>query len=184
MDADRIFFTTFDSPAGELVVGASSRGCCLVEYVERGGLEKIKYWTRQRYNLDMVECDNPLLDRVEEELRSYFSGSLRSFSFPLDLQGTEFEQSVWRQLLAISYGQRTTYAELARRVNKPKAFRAVGRANGSNPLAIVVPCHRVVQSGGGMGGYGGGIWRKEFLLGLEMRVMLCSDTSAYRLTAE
>ncbi len=184
MDAGRIFVTTFDSPAGELVVGASSRGCCLVEYVERGGLEKIKSWTRRRYHLEMVEGEIPLLQRVEEELRSYFSGSLRLFSFPLDLQGTAFEQSVWQELLAISYGRRTTYAELARRVNKPKAFRAVGRANGSNPLAIVVPYHRVVQTGGGMGGYGGGIWRKEFLLDLEMQVMLSSDASRDHLTVE
>ena len=184
MDGDRIFFTTFDSPVGELIVGASSRGCCLVEYVERGGLEKIKSWTRRRYKLETVERKNALLDKMEEELRSYFSGSLRSFSFPLDLQGTVFEQSVWQELLAIPYGQRKTYMDLAKRVNKPKAFRAVGRANGSNPLAIVVPCHRVVQTGGGMGGYGGGIWRKEFLLDLEMQVMLSSDATRHRLTVE
>ena len=184
MAADKIFFATFDSPLGELVVGVSSRGCSLVEFVERGGLERIKAWTQRRYGLEMVERESALLDTVEEALKSYFTGSVRLFSFPLDLQGTAFEKSVWQQLLAIPYGQTKTYSDLARLVDKPKAFRAVGRANGSNPLAIVVPCHRVVQTGGGMGGYGGGIWRKEFLLDLEKQVMLSSDAQRHHLTVE
>jgi len=174
MNADRISFTTIESPVGELVAGTSSRGCCLLEFVDRGGLEKITSQIQRRYKLDIVEGGNSLLEDVEKQLESYFSGSLCSFSFPLDLQGTRFEKSVWQELLAIPYGETTSYGELAKLIENPLAFRAVGRANGNNPLAIVVPCHRVVQKGGGMGGYGGGVWRKEFLLDLERQVVLSS----------
>ena len=167
MRENRINFTIVDSPVGKLVLGVSSRGCCLVEFEDRGGIEKIKSRTQQRYKIELLESTNQLLERVEKELNEYFSGTLNSFSVPLDLQGTRFEQSVWQELLSIPYGQTRTYGEIAKSVQKPLAFQAVGRANGSNPVAIVVPCHRVIQKGGGMCGYGGGVWRKKFLLALE-----------------
>ena len=167
MRENRINFTIVDSPVGKLVLGVSSRGCCLVEFEDRGGIEKIKSRTQQRYKIELLESTNQLLERVEKELNEYFSGTLNSFSVTLDLQGTRFEQSVWQELLSIPYGQTRTYGEIAKSVQKPLAFQAVGRANGSNPVAIVVPCHRVIQKGGGMCGYGGGVWRKKFLLALE-----------------
>ena len=170
MKADKISFTIVDSPIGELVLGVSGGGCCVVEFVERGGLEKIKSQTQQRYKLEMKECQSLQLDDVKKELRGYFSGRLQIFSIPMDLQGTEFEKMVWQELLSIPYGETRTYGEIARLVGNPLAFQAVGGANGHNPLAIVVPCHRVLQKGGGMCGYGGGIWRKKFLLDLESNV--------------
>ena len=172
MKANRISFTIINSPLGELVLGVTNRGCCLVEFVGRGGLEAIKTQTRRRYKLELVEGENRLLTAVEQELSSYFSGTSRSFSVPLDLQGTRFEQNVWRELLSIPYGQTRTYGEIAELVRRPLAYQAVGRANGHNPVAIVVPCHRVIQKGGGMCGYGGGVWRKEFLLDLEKNASL------------
>lgn len=167
MRTDEISFTIVDSPIGELVLGVSSRGCCLVEFVDRGGLEKIKSQTQKRHKLELTENANPLLNDVEKELNDYFSGTLYSFSVPLDLPGTRFQQNVWQELLSIPYGQTRTYGQIAKSIRQPLAFQAVGRANGSNPLAIIVPCHRVIQKGGGMCGYGGGVWRKEFLLGFE-----------------
>lgn len=167
MLSDSILFKIIDSPIGELVLGVSDRGCCLVEFADRGGLESIKSQTRKRYKLGLVEGEHPLLDDVEKELGSYFSGDLREFSFSMDLTGTTFEEAVWSELLSIPYGQTRTYGDIARSVSRPLAFQAVGRANGRNPLAIVVPCHRVIQKGGGMCGYGGGVWRKKFLLNLE-----------------
>jgi O-6-methylguanine DNA methyltransferase len=160
-------YQIIESPVGELIIGGSEAGCCLVEYVDRGGSDTIRSRTERRYGGVMVETKSALLSFVQDELDRYFSGCLRRFSFPLDMKGSPFERSVWDALLAIPYGGTTTYGDIARTVGKPLATRAVGRANGANPLAIVVPCHRVIQSDGGMRGYGGGIWRKEALLNLE-----------------
>ena len=101
------------------------------------------------------------------ELEQYFSGSRREFSFPLDLRGTDFQLACWRALLAIPYGKTRTYSDIARAVSKPNAFRAVGMANNRNPIAIVVPCHRVIASDGTLCGYGGGLGLKRKLLELE-----------------
>src|SRR6202030_2498256 len=101
------------------------------------------------------------------ELEEYFAGKRREFSFPLDLRGTDFQRACWRALLAIPYGETRTYADIARAVGKPNAFRAVGMANNRNPIAIVVPCHRVIASDGTLCGYGGGLDVKRKLLELE-----------------
>ncbi len=101
------------------------------------------------------------------ELEEYFAGKRREFTFPLDLRGTDFQQACWRALLAIPYGETRTYADIARAVGKPNAFRAVGMANNRNPIAIVVPCHRVIASDGTLCGYGGGLDVKRRLLELE-----------------
>jgi methylated-DNA-[protein]-cysteine S-methyltransferase len=98
---------------------------------------------------------------------SYFEGSLREFSLPLQINGTAFQEQVWQALLEIPYGQMRSYADIAQRVGQPKGVRAVGRANGDNRISIIVPCHRVVGSGGELTGYGGGLWRKKYLLSLE-----------------
>src|SRR5205807_107470 len=102
-----------------------------------------------------------------EELTQYFAGSLTRFTAPLDLKGSLFELAVWRELLAIPYGVTSSYGALAAKLGKPGASRAVGRANGANMAAIVVPCHRVIEANGQLRGYGGGLWRKRALLELE-----------------
>jgi O-6-methylguanine DNA methyltransferase len=107
------------------------------------------------------------LDRLQSELASYFAGSLRKFSVSLAYPGTAFQRRVWEQLLTIPYGQTRSYEDLAIALGDRKAVRAVGRANGLNRISIVIPCHRVVNKDGGLGGYGGGLRRKEFLLDLE-----------------
>ncbi len=101
------------------------------------------------------------------QLRAYFDGQRTEFQIPMKLDGTDFQQRVWTQLCAIPYGETISYGELARRVDNPKASRAVGLANGRNPIAVIVPCHRVIASNGGLGGYGGGLDRKTWLLDLE-----------------
>lgn len=171
MHQDRIVFKIVDSPIGDIVLGATGRGCCLVEFVDRGGLETIKSQTKKRYKLDLVEGNNPQLDALQDELHGYFAGTLRAFTIPVDLRGSRFEAAVWQELLSIPYGHTTTYGEIAKSTQRPLAYQAVGRANGRNPLAIVVPCHRVLQKGGGLCGYGGGVWRKKFLLDLEAKAV-------------
>jgi methylated-DNA-[protein]-cysteine S-methyltransferase len=110
---------------------------------------------------------NELLDQAEDQLRAYFAGKLRQFHIPLDMQGTDFQKQVWRQLQEIPYGETRSYRQIAAAIGRPNAVRAVGAANGSNPLAIVVPCHRVIGSSGKLTGYGGGLPLKKRLLELE-----------------
>ncbi|SFF03389.1 methylated-DNA-[protein]-cysteine S-methyltransferase [Chitinophaga sp. CF118] len=103
------------------------------------------------------------------ELEAYFAGTLETFTFPIEQQGTPFQQSVWQQLIAIPYGHTISYLQLAKRINNPKSIRAVGTTNGKNQLVIVVPCHRVIGSNGSLVGFGGGLWRKKWLLDHEMK---------------
>ena len=110
---------------------------------------------------------HPLLQQAVQQLDAYFAGLLRNFELPLDTVGTEFQHRVWRGLLAIPFGRTSSYAELAHQIGNPKAVRAVGAANGRNPIAIVVPCHRVIGAAGALVGYAGGLERKRFLLALE-----------------
>lgn len=111
--------------------------------------------------------ETPLLSRASKEIDEYLSGTRRAFSLPLNPQGTPFEQEVWRALLTIPYGETRTYGEIAKAVGRPKACRAVGRANGLNPISIFIPCHRVVGKNGTLTGYAGGLQLKEQLLQLE-----------------
>lgn len=113
--------------------------------------------------------------RVARELRDYFAGKRNHFTFPVRPAGTDFNQRVWQELARIPYGETCTYGELARRIGRPKAARAVGTANGRNPIPIVLPCHRVVASGGKLGGYGGGLELKRKLLELEGRYKTVKD---------
>src|SRR5712691_634496 len=114
--------------------------------------------------------DDEVLAETARQLGAYFAGELTTFDLPLDLDGTGFQQTVWAGLREIPYGETISYSELARRIGQPTASRAVGLANGRNPVSIVVPCHRVVGSNGSLTGYGGGLPRKHFLLALEQRV--------------
>jgi len=110
-----------------------------------------------------------VLESCQEQLNDYFAGKLVSFDLPLKPEGTEFQQKVWTELLKIPYGETITYMELAVRLGDIKAIRAVGTANGRNPIAIIIPCHRVIGAGNKLTGYAGGIWRKKALLELEMK---------------
>ncbi len=155
------------SPLGNLVAAATTDGVCLLEFVDRRGLECQFVTLRKRLGGPIMPGRNKHLDRLADELKRYFAGSLTKFSVPLVTRGTPFQESVWRQLCVIPFGETRSYESLARSVGRPGAVRAVGTANGANRIAIVVPCHRVVRKSGALGGYGGGLWRKEFLLDLE-----------------
>jgi methylated-DNA-[protein]-cysteine S-methyltransferase len=122
--------------------------------------------------------DHPVLAEAARQLHEYFAGVRTRFDLPLALQGTPFQRRVWDALLEIPYGTTCSYAELARGIGAPKAVRAAGSANGANPIPIVVPCHRVIASGGGLGGYGGGLDRKQFLLALERQASTTARNSS------
>ena len=167
--------TTVNSPIGPLFLAASAQGLVALEFDARSpGQQTIRPNPRdlrqkkekEKKGYEIVEGPRQL-QAYATELEEYFAGKRREFKFPLDLRGTDFQQSCWRALLAIPYGETRTYADIARAVGKPTAFRAVGMANNRNPIAIVVPCHRVIASDGTLCGYGGGLDIKRKLLELE-----------------
>jgi O-6-methylguanine DNA methyltransferase len=163
--------TVFESPVGALFLAASARGLVALEFDLRlPGQQTIRPNPRDL----RAESKGVRFENSESEMRAYvreldeyFSGGRRQFSVPLDLRGTEFQLACWKALIAIPYGETRTYADIARSVNRPTGFRAVGMANNRNPIAIVVPCHRVIASDGTLCGYGGGLDIKRKLLELE-----------------
>jgi AraC family transcriptional regulator of adaptative response/methylated-DNA-[protein]-cysteine methyltransferase len=167
---DCIVIDWTESPVGPLVLGAKSDGICLLEFSHPERLPKQLGLLKKVFQCPVVPGQHKFLDQLKKELADYFAGSLTEFRVPITLQGTPFQESVWNGLLEIPYAQTQSYEGLAQAVGQPRASRAVGRANGQNRIAIVVPCHRVVNKNGKMGGYGGGLWRKQFLLELEQRV--------------
>ncbi len=164
-----IVTTTIESPIGPLVAGATDQGICLLEFADRRALQKQVATLRKRVSGNVIPGTNEHLTQLSAELVDYFDGRRRVFTVPLVAPGTEFQQSVWRELQRIPCGQTRSYEQLAATIGRPGAQRAVGRANGDNRIAIVIPCHRVVRSDGHLCGYGGGLWRKRFLLDLEQR---------------
>lgn len=158
-DRTTIYFFVMQSPVGPLLIAATEKGLRLLQFF-RG-----KH-PRPAANEEWIESRKQLRS-YEEQIDSYFRGELREFTFPLDLVGTSFQKDCWQALLKIPYGKTRTYAEIAREIGRPQAFRAVGQANHDNPIAIVVPCHRVVGANGTLTGYGGGLGTKEKLLLLE-----------------
>jgi len=161
-----VTMTEIDSPVGVLVAGATERGLCLLEFRDREILETQIAKVRARVG-PTESGSQPLLEQVRRELDEYFRGCRRAFSVPLVYPGTPFQYKVWNALLAIPYGETISYEELARRVGSPSGQRAAGHANGQNPIALIIPCHRVINKDGKLGGYGGGLWRKRILLGIE-----------------
>lgn len=148
-----------ESPAGPLIIAA-----------DHTGLRHIEFHQNRRHPADRADWrggDNDVLQATEAQLEEYFSGTRRCFDLPLSPHGTEFQLGVWQELARIPYGETISYAQLAQRVGKPMASRAVGAANGRNPLPIVLPCHRVIGADGALTGFGGGLPLKEFLLRLE-----------------
>jgi O-6-methylguanine DNA methyltransferase len=163
--------TIFKSPIGPLFLAASDRGLVALEFdVRRPGQQTIRPNPRDlrtESNTRKFAESPEVLRPYVQELNEYFAGKRREFTFPLDLRGTDFQVACWRALLKIPYGETRTYADIARAVDSPRGFRAVGMANNRNPIAIVVPCHRVIASDGTLCGYGGGLDIKRKLLELE-----------------
>lgn len=166
-ESDCIYLSWLESPLGPLILGANAKGLCLLEFSDRRMLETQFKVLRARFNCALLPGENVHIKTLKDELARYFAGKLKRFSVPLIHPGTAFQENVWRNLLRIPYGETCSYEDLARAVGSPKAVRAVGTANGCNRMAIVIPCHRVVNKGGKLGGYGGGLWRKQALLDLE-----------------
>ena len=153
-----VFYTTFESPVGPLLLAGDSNALRLVSF------ESSKHAAPPRPDWNQ---NGAAFAEVIRQLQAYFRGELEEFDVPLAMEGTEFQIRVWNALRTIPYGETISYAQLARRIGNPKAVRAVGLANGSNPIPIIVPCHRVIGSDGSLTGFGGGLSTKKKLLELE-----------------
>ncbi|MEE8170909.1 MAG: methylated-DNA--[protein]-cysteine S-methyltransferase [Phycisphaerae bacterium] len=165
-----IYTTTMESPIGPLHLGATDDAVCLVEFGDRRGLETQIAVMQKRFGCAVVPGRNARIEQLTHQFAAYFEGTRTRFDVPLEFPGTQFQRTVWKRLLKIPIGETLSYEALAQSVGRPGAQRAVGRANGDNRIAIVIPCHRVVNKNGKLGGYGGGLWRKQFLLDHERRV--------------
>lgn len=162
-----ITVTRLESPLGMLFAGAVDEGVCLLEFADRRTVENELDDLKRLLDAAALPGTHPLLDKLAVELEEYFSGARKQFTLPLVMPGRPFQKSVWDQLRSIPYGETRSYKEQAAAIGNPDATRAAASANGQNRIAIVVPCHRVIGSDGSLTGYGGGVWRKRWLLDLE-----------------
>lgn len=155
--------TYIDTTLGRMVAVADQSKLYLLEFVGRKGLSE-ELQQLQHLGFSITEGEAAPLLSIALELQSYFAGEISEFTTPYRVFGTVFQQQVWQALCTIPFGQTRTYAQQAQLLGRPKAYRAVANANGANQLALIIPCHRVVASGGGLGGYGGGVELKRWLL--------------------
>jgi len=153
-----------ETPLGPMLAIAGHEGLELLEFVDRRALETELRELARKWKRAIVPGDHPVLRQTEQQLREYFAGTRREFDVPLKFEGSPFQIKAWQALCAIPYGETRSYADMARSIGSPGAVRAIGRANGQNRLCIVIPCHRVIQADGSLCGYGGGRWRKQWLL--------------------
>lgn len=154
-NATHLYARIITTPIGNMIAIADQDALISLDFTEK--------------SIENKHYDHPLLTQLEIELNQYFRGERKIFTLPLNPTGTLFQKKTWETLLTIPYGETLSYAAEAKRFGNPKAVRAVANANGRNPISILIPCHRVIATGGGLGGYSGGLWRKEFLLDLEKK---------------
>jgi AraC family transcriptional regulator of adaptative response/methylated-DNA-[protein]-cysteine methyltransferase len=156
-----------ETPLGTMFAGAVSEGVCLLEFTDRKMLETEFVMLARSLNAVIIQGENDHFNLLEQQLEEYFEGKRKSFSVPLFMPGSAFQQAVWAALRSIPFGETRTYTQQASAIAKPAAVRAVANANGLNKISILIPCHRVIGADGNLTGYGGGLWRKQWLLNLE-----------------
>jgi AraC family transcriptional regulator, regulatory protein of adaptative response / methylated-DNA-[protein]-cysteine methyltransferase len=169
-DAACLWARRMETPLGTMLALADDAGLRLLEFVDRRGLERELAGLRRRLKCAIVPGNHAILDQTAAQLAEYFAGKRTGFTIPLSPVGSEFQGRVWSELGRIPPGHTRSYAEMARRLGIPKGPRAIGRANGSNMLALVIPCHRVINADGTLNGYAGGLWRKQRLLEHERKI--------------
>jgi AraC family transcriptional regulator of adaptative response/methylated-DNA-[protein]-cysteine methyltransferase len=161
----KIRYTIVDCSLGKFLIGATERGICAITFASSEA--QVKAALRREYPSAEIVLDDKGLQRWASAFLKYLQGQHSRLDLPLDIQGTAFQQRVWKELQRIPYGQTRSYSEIAQAIGQPKAVRAVARACAANPVPILIPCHRVIRKNGALGGYSGGIARKRALLMLE-----------------
>ena len=161
---DCLFAHWIETPLGPMLALADDRGLALLEFVDRRGLERELQALSKKFGRSILPGTHRYLEQIDAELNAYFAGRSLSFATPIAMNGSPFQRAVWKALLEIPPGATRSYGNIAAAIGMPAAVRAVGRANGDNPLSLIVPCHRVIGADGTLTGYGGGLWRKAWLL--------------------
>lgn len=156
-----------ETPLGTMIACATNKGICLLEFTDRKMLETELKSIARLLNATIIQGNNKHFDDLESQLNEYFLGKRRTFTIPLHTPGTVFQNKVWTALQAIPYGQAKSYKEQAIAMESPESVRAAAHASGMNRISIIIPCHRVIGSDGQLTGYGGGLWRKKYLLDWE-----------------
>jgi AraC family transcriptional regulator, regulatory protein of adaptative response / methylated-DNA-[protein]-cysteine methyltransferase len=173
-----LFVERIETPLGAMIAVAGDGGLRLLEFADRRALERELIQLHRSLRASIVPGEHHHLTAVGEQLAEYFSGKRREFNVPIEPRGSAFQQRVWKLLQSIPAGQTRSYSSLANELGVPGAHRAVGRANGANTIAILVPCHRVIRADGALCGYGGGLWRKKWLLEHERKMLEGDRTKA------
>lgn len=164
-----------DSPLGPILSIADEEGLYLLEFVERRGLEREIERLRIKLKAAIIPGRTLPIDSIEKELAAYFAGNLQEFKTPIYMLGSPFQQMAWQELIQIPYGETRSYLAQAQAIARPKSYRAVANANGANQLAIIIPCHRIINNNGDLGGYGGGLQRKKWLIEHEKKIAQGQD---------
>ena len=159
--------TVFRTPLGNMFCAATQKGICILSFYGKSDIKKQLEKVKKFFNAEAIPAHNKHFDCLEKELAEYFEGKRKEFTVPLQLVGTAFQQDVWKILMKIPYGETISYKDQAQLLKNPKAIRAVGTANGKNMIAIIIPCHRIINTNGKLGGYAGGLENKKTLLQLE-----------------
>lgn len=159
--------TMITTPLGDMMAAALKDGVCMCAFMNMLHIDAHLAKLKEKFDAEVISSENEYFSKLRIELQEYFEGTRKSFSLPLKLVGTPFQIRVWKELLQIPYGKTISYKTQALNINHQKAYRAVANANGQNMLDILVPCHRVISNDGKLSGYGAGVDKKEFLLGLE-----------------
>ncbi len=167
----KVYCTSFDSKIGTVYVASTEKGVCKITIPKESKKDFFK-WLSLHFEKDDVIENKSRNKEIIEQLNRYFNGKLVKFSLPLDCVGSDFELRVWKELKKIPYGTTISYKQLAKRAGVPRGFQAVGKANGHNPIPIIIPCHRVIGNDGSLTGYAAGTKTKEFLLRLEGAIIL------------
>jgi len=168
-DYNLITVTRILTPLGPMLAGATENGICLLEFVDRRMIETQIKRLKNLFKAEFVPGSNKYFDVLNTQIQDYFLGKRKNFDIPLILKGTSFQEKVWKELQTIPYGVTRSYQEQADHIGNIQAVRAVAKANGDNRIAIIIPCHRVIGKNGKLTGYGGGLWRKQYLLDHEIR---------------
>ncbi len=169
MATANLIFKEVKTPIGEMIFGSSEKGLCLLDFKYRKSFPRILNRIKEYFGDFITYGTSPVIELAEKELTHFFKGDLKVFTIPLDIRGTDFQLQVWNALLQIKYGRTVSYLDIAKKIGRPKAVRAIANANGQNGIAVIIPCHRVIGSDGSLTGYGGGITIKKKLLGIESK---------------
>ncbi|MGC4234448.1 MAG: methylated-DNA--[protein]-cysteine S-methyltransferase [Niabella sp.] len=168
--AGTIYYKQLQTPIGPMIACAGNEGICVLEFYEEGDFERKLSSVEKWLKAVLVPKTTPYLEQAAKELEQYFAGDRKVFEVALQLQGTDFQKQAWQALQTIPYGATRSYMQQTLSFTVPESIRAVANANGKNPIAIIVPCHRVIGANGSLTGYAGGLWRKKYLLELEAQV--------------